>query len=79
MKLQGRSSEKGEAEGRKERMDMMVPEMLCERWPDVSLIARKEETVAFWYTKEVYTTVWYTVGSTQLLSSHPDLLPAVST
>lgn len=27
-------------------MDMMVPEMLCERWTDVSLIARKKETVA---------------------------------
>ena len=57
---------------------MMVPEMLCEIWTNVSLIARKEETVAFWYTTEFHTTVLYTFGSMQLLASHPDLLTAVS-
>lgn len=63
---------KGEAEGKKKRMDMMVPEMLCERWTNVSLIVRKKKTVAFWCTIEFYT-VLYTFGSMQLLTSHPDL------
>lgn len=57
---------------------MMVPEMLCKRWTNVSLIARKEETVAFWNAREFHTTVLYTFGSMQLLSSHPALLTAVS-
>lgn len=52
---------------------MMVPETLCERWNNVLLIARKDETIAFWYTTEFRAIFLHTFGSMQLLSSHPDL------
>lgn len=44
---------KGEDEGKMERMDMMVPEMITERWTYVSLVAGKEER----HTSERHTTV----------------------
>lgn len=38
---------KGDAEGKMERMDMMVPETLSERWTNISLVARKEERILY--------------------------------